>query len=179
MALMDEASAIQKIGELSDESFLFKEVTWKIPINKILPNQVDNDVQSPTFSFAGATWILHIYPYGRTSTESAGWIELLIERLDYKVPEQTVFYKFYFKTHRGKEFNPLNATYVFDDDYIGGWLLYMPKDNFFLDQKVVAVKRFLILVCEMRTQKINEIEVLSQTESVKLHSGKENFIFFF
>lgn len=137
MALMDESSAVQKIGELSDESFLFKEVTWKIPINKILPNQVDNDVPSPTFSFAGATWILHIYPYGRTSPESVGWIELVIERLDYTVPEQSVSYKFYFKTYRGKVFNPLHATYVFDDNYIGGWLLYMPKIIFFLIRKLL------------------------------------------
>lgn len=172
MALMDEVSTVPEIGKLSDESFLFKEVTWKIPINRILPNEVDYDVASPTFSFAGATWILHIYPYGRTSPESVGWIELVINRLDYTVPQQTVFYKFYFKTYRGKKYNSLDATYVFDDDYIGGWLLYMPKDHFFIDRKGLSVKRFVILVCEMRTQKIDGIEMFSQTESVELYSSK-------
>lgn len=174
---MAELSDTQKSGELSDETFLFKEITWKIPIEKILPSSMGLDIQSSTFSFAGSTWILHIYPYGSPATSSQGWIAFSIERLDNKVPYQHVSYKFYFKTKRGKEFNPQQDMYTFNEYCKSSCLLYMQKTNFLMNEKVLTVRDNFIIVCQMRTQKINGIDMFVQTEAVELFLGEWKYIF--
>lgn len=170
---MAELSNTQKSGELSDETFLFNEITWKIPREKILPSHnVGFDIQSPMFSFAGHTWILHIYPYGRPATSSEGWIVFVIERLDCIVPYQHVSYKFYFKTKRGKEFNPMQEMYTFNEFCKSSCLLYMQKTSFLMKEKVVTVRGNFIIVCQMRIKKMNGIDMFVQTESVELFSGE-------
>lgn len=163
--MMDENTEKQKTGELSEELFVLKEVEWKIPISKIRLNFLDYDLQSPPFSFAGANWTMHLYPYGSTVSDSVGCIRIEIERLDSKISQHCVRYKSYFITQQGKKFNPIPVTHTFDSKSKIGWLFHIRKENFFLDEKIITAKDVLIFKCQMRTRKINGVEELSPTES--------------
>lgn len=169
---MGENTENLKTGEISEELFALKEVKWKIPASKIRLNFLDYDLQSPPFSFAGANWTLHLYPYGSTGSDSVGCIKIEIERLDSKISHHCVRYKSYFITQQGKEFNPIRVTHNFNSNYKIGWLFHIRKENFFLDEKIITAKDVLVFKCQMKTRKINGIEEISQAELTGTVEGK-------
>ena len=147
-------------------------MTWKIPINQIRFNILDYHVQSSSFSFAGANWILPLYPYGQTESDSVGCITLEIERLDSTIPQHCVRYKSYFITHRGREFNPIRVTHSFSAKCKIRWLLHIQKDNFILDEKIISSGNILTFKCQMRTSSISGTAILSREESALRVSGE-------
>ena len=163
---------IPQIGESSHELFLFAEVTWKITRAYIVGNGVDGDIRSAPFSFAGATWTLHAYPYGHTYPDSRGFLDLGIERLESPIPEHHVFCKFYFKTLRGKEFEPLQESFVFNANIPVDWMMYTEKKDFPRKEKNILQDGLFTIVCQMRTPRINGIDAFSQTEAVELVTGE-------
>lgn len=160
-------------GELLDESFEFKEITWKVSNALSLPDSVDYKVQSKNFSFAGATWRLLMYPYGQTKYKTAGYIDLNIERLYSRFPEQTVFYKYSFKTVDGKESDSFSGTIKCNRTVSSISVVGFLIKSKFIDKKDIIVKDgVLTILCEMRVKKIALINKCSQIESVTSFFGE-------
>lgn len=153
-------------GELLDESFEFKEITWKVFNALSLPDSVDYKVQSKKFSFAGATWRLVMYPYGQTKYKTEGYIDLTIERLYSRFPEHSVFFKLCFKTVDEKELDSYSNIAKFQTNFCaGGVIRYLIKSKFVDKKDNIIQNGALTILCQMRAKKIAIIDRCSQTGS--------------
>lgn len=168
------------LGDLVHESFDSKEIIWKVPNVLSLPNLVDYKVCSSTFPFAAATWRLVMYPYGESFCKSEGFINLVIERLDSRIPEHNMFFKFCFKTRQGKEFESYSDSHHFEpDNFETGVLKYLEKSKFLEKKNIIAPNGVLTIVCELRTKKADVIDRHSQMESCTSLSGNlKSFVYF-
>lgn len=97
-------ASCKPFGELDVESFDGEVTTWKIPKIRSITLKVDKRLKSPSFSFAGASWILTMFPYGQTKFGSEGKIDLAIDRGCSLFPKHPVTYRIFFKAYN-KEFD--------------------------------------------------------------------------
>lgn len=169
---MDADSGELDFGDLSDESFDFKEISWKVHNVLSLPETVGYFVQSPSFSFAGATWALRMYPYGHRK-KSQSYIELAITRLNSEIPQHYLFYRFGFKTRRGKECETCLRSSLFQNNP-HEWVVphYLQKVELMKKKDNIAPKGILTITCQVRTKKIAAIDKFCQIETAASQLGK-------
>lgn len=86
-------------------------ITWRIPNVSLIPHEVDYVVQSPPFTFDGASFILKMYPYGQTERESEGYIDLMLERLHSQTDKQNIFIEIFCADVFGKKVETINKSY--------------------------------------------------------------------
>lgn len=153
-------------GGLLEESFEFKEITWKVSNASFLPDLVNYEVQSQPFSFAGGSWKLAMYPNGQTKHKTEGYIDLNIERLNFRFSELSIFYKFSFKTADGNELNSFSGNVKLSTKYPVCYVIrYMMKSEFTDKKDIIVQNGFFTITCQMRTKKIAVIDKCSQIES--------------
>lgn len=173
---MNKDSEKLEEGELSDESFEFKEITWKISNALSLPDSVDYKVQSQTFSFAGATWKLLMFPNGQTKYNSKGYIDLMFVRLNSRFPEHSLFYKLCFKTVDGKEFDSISDNGKITTDFCRcGVINYLKKSKVLDEKERIIQNGVLTIMCQMRSKKTAVIDRCSQIESSTSLFGEYKF----
>lgn len=102
---MGENSKKTEIGEINQDSYILEVITWKIPNVSSILFAVDYGVQSPPFSFAGASWILEIYFLGQSSSYK-GYIDVIIQRLHSEIEVHNFSCKIFCKNVFGEEFKP-------------------------------------------------------------------------
>ena len=170
---MKKDSKCLESGELSDESYFCKGITWKIPGALKLRDLVK---ESPTFPFAGATWKFRMYPNNHTSVPSGEFIGLNIIRKNSKFPEQGVLFVFHAidkneqKSERYSTFKnfPLSTFSARD-------CLWSLKKSTFVDNKDIFLENGdLTIRCIMISKKVAVIDRYSQKEANETFPGKYN-----
>lgn len=111
-----EISRIKEVGELDQKSINLEIITWKIPNVSSIVFAVDYGVQSPPFSFAGASWILKIYFYGQKKFNSVGYIDVVIERLHSEIEIHDSVCTIYFKNIFDKEYKSVSKFFSFREN---------------------------------------------------------------
>lgn len=163
---MNKDSEELEEGELFDETFEFKQITWKISNVLSLPDTVDYKVQSQSFSFACSSWKLLMFPYGQTEYKTEGYVDLMIVRLNSPFPEHSVFFKFCFKTIDGEEFESYSDIVKFHSNFANRGVIRYIKKSIFMNKKDSIVQNgVLTIICQMRIEKIAVIDRCSQVES--------------
>lgn len=159
-------AANSKVGDILEEAFDFKEITWKIPNFLSLRGPLHFCVKSSSFIFASAIWELRVYPFGNTKT-SHGYISLAIKRLSSRIPKHHVFYKYCLKTQNGEEYEIQYCDDWFTrKSYEWIYFKYLHRSKLMEIKESVVPNGILTVVCQVRTEKIASInDRSSQTEA--------------
>lgn len=110
---MSEDSKKREIGQSINPNY-FELFKWKIPNVSSIPHNPDYVVQSPSFSYGGASWVLKMYPYGQTKYETVGYIDVIIERVHSQVKENSINCRMHCENAFKKEIIPFRGKYSFD-----------------------------------------------------------------
>lgn len=113
---MSEDSKKREIGTSIYPDY-FEFFKWKIPNVSSIPHRVDYVLQSPSFSFGDASWVLKMYPYGQTKYETAGYIDVIIERLHSKHKSNGFNCIMECENAFKKEIMPIRGKYGFDSEW--------------------------------------------------------------
>lgn len=93
---------ISEYGELTQEAFDYKDLTWKVPNIFKLKDSTHNYVSSSPFCFGNMIWELRIFPNGATPEKKA-CIDVAIASLDKERDiESDLFIQFFLVSSDGK-----------------------------------------------------------------------------
>ena len=170
---MNKDSEVLESGELSDESYFCKEITWKISGALKLRDLMK---ESATFPFAGATWKFRLYLNGLTSDPSEEFIGLNIIRMNSQFPEQGVLFEFRVVAENGEEFENYSTFRNFPLSTLSARRFLWPmKNSAFVDNKdIFPEDGDLTIHCIMMSKKVAVIDRYFQKEVNETFPGKYN-----
>lgn len=177
---------LKSTGELYIKSFNTDAISWKIPNIRSTPVEVDNRVQSPTFSFTDASWILKLFLNGQTKYRSEKWIDVVIERLHPQTAKHPVSYEMFFRASDEKEFLledrcnkmksfPISNSCIFHANHMQENIIAITPYVVFLNI-ADPPDGTVVLECEFKIQ-VNARTLLNfHRESIQSAVGKYYFI---
>lgn len=141
--------------------------TWKIPNLSFIPHEVDYAVQSPLLYFENASWIIKMYLYGQAQSETTGWVDFIIERVNSHEPRHDVYCKIYCINACNEQFNHKTFTFGFNEQWT-----YSRVHKFFLSPESSEIKDPLTLVFEfgMPDKSVNKLH--AQPKLFEFIAGK-------
>lgn len=170
---------LKPIGELVKESFEQVSVAWQIFHVYSTHIELDKGVQSPTFSFAGASWIFKMSLGDNSKFQTESIFNVALERLDSSIPNHSILYKIFFrecgKSKRkffdynvteeslelsGKQSQAVSGCTVFNSEHTReNVIMVIHHKNFLNFVMGNEICQPVVLVCELRTKKCSNTEV--------------------
>lgn len=165
---------LKPVGELIKETFDYVSIAWQILHAYSTHVELDKGIQSPTFSFAGASWIIKMSLGGKKKNQTESIFNVPLERLDSSIPNHSILYKVFFrecgKSKRkffdynvteeslelsGKQSQTVSGWTVFNSEYTRENLIMVIHHKNFLDFLIDnEIRHPVVLVCELSTQKM-------------------------
>lgn len=145
-----EKSPVGNVGKFAEE------FEWRIPHFFSLPKEVDKYEISHTFSFAGESWYIAIFPNGVTEENTVGRVGLLLRRCSSGLPIN-LEYTFCLKTLKGEKFQEKHFTYNFTEaKQAYGTSDYITRKELFKKRSELLPNGGLTVVCLIKNPKSME-----------------------
>lgn len=168
-----------QVGEISEESSEIDVIAWKIPKILLRGVEVDDELMSPSFIFAGASWILKMFPCGQRKFKSQRNVDVEIQRLHSQIPNHSVAYRIFHTTI--EDFYNRSVFYhtLFDRFYYSANRGFFIFDPYHVQEKVISTMPYdsltipnqlcdsVVVGCELRNYKSSESRSDFQMKSIE------------
>lgn len=153
---------METVGELSEKSELA--VEWRINEFCSLPAEVSKCYDGPVFPFVGASWLLSIYPNGKTNiitkdrkiANSEGFIALYLHRRSSGPPIHLEF-SLGFKTLQGKVNSEVHLADTFKKKEGKGFYRFIKRSELLDKKSELLPSGVLTVACKIKYPKAADI----------------------